>query len=212
MPLNIQVPQVGLANATEEPKLAGDMTQLAVWANGNIADSDLSSPNNTFRRLLLTASALVDRSTPTGDLIFTSQPYPIPSGAACDYPALIWVGDGGLSGQPRDFQVQNKTAIGRVRASLAASALLTGVTVTPALYQVTAIGGGSGGVSYTFSGAFPGSAVALAAPAAGFSAVESGEFGLPTGVVAYALGVNLSAQLPAGTALALTAQLYAYSI
>ena len=211
MPLTIQVPQVGFANATEEPKISNDMTQLAAWANGNIVDADLSSPNNAFRRLILQASAVLDRSTPTGDVIFTSQPYPIPSGAACDYPALLWVGDGGLSSQPRDFQVQNKTAVARVRVALAASALLTGVTVTPALYQITAVAGGSGGISYTFSGAFPGSAIALATPAAGFTAGESTEFGLPTGVVAYALGVNLSAQMPVGTALAITSQLYAYS-
>jgi len=43
MALTVQVPQVGVANATEEPKITNSLTNLATWANGGIAGSDLSS-------------------------------------------------------------------------------------------------------------------------------------------------------------------------
>jgi hypothetical protein len=211
MPLSIQVPIVGLGNVTEEPKIANDFTNLSIWANGNVADVDLKSSNNTVRRLILTASGILDDSTPAGDHIFTSDAYPVSSGAECYYPPPMWIGDGGVSSQPPDFQVAGKTAMARVRTALAVSAPGS-VTVTSGLYQLTGVGGVGRGVSYVFAGAQFGSTTALANPPAGVSMLESGEFLLPMAAAVYALGVNLSAPPPANCAIAMTCQLYAYNV
>ena len=125
-PLTIQVPIVGLADATEEPKLANDMTALSAWANGNIADTDLRSANNAVRRLVLQASAIVDERIPAGDSIFTTDGYVVSSGVASYGVPAMWVGDGGVSGQPVDFAVPNKTSVARIRVALVASAAAAG--------------------------------------------------------------------------------------
>ena len=210
----MQVPTVGLANATEEPRISNTFTNLSVWANGNIADVDLRSSNNTVRRLLLQATGMIDDSTPSGDMIFTLNPYPVQSGAVCGYPPPLWVGDAGVSSQPPDFQVPNKTAVARVRAALAVNAP-PAVTITPGLYQITGVGGAGVGVravSYTFAGAFAGSTAASASPAAGIVLLESGEFNLPAAAAVFALGVNLSAPVAGTCAIAVTCQLFAYNV
>jgi hypothetical protein len=210
MPLSVQIPAVGQANTTEEPKIANSLTNLSAWANGSVADTDLRSPPNAVRRLVLENSAILDDSIAAGDRIFTSDAYPVASGAAGYYPAVLWVGDAGLSGQPPDFQVANKTAVARVRGTLAASAPAT-ATLTLGLYQITGVGGTGRGVSYTFAAAYGGSTVAVASPAAGITSFESAEFALPVSAV-YALGSNLSAPLPSGCAIAVSLQLYAYNV
>ena len=211
MPLTIQVPTVGLTNATEEPKLANDMTNLSIWANGNIADTDLRSSNNTVRRLVLQATGIIDDSTPAGDAIFTSDAYPVPSGVACYNPPPLWVGDSGVSSQPPDFQVANKVAVARVRTALALSAPAP-IAITPGLYQLTGVGGTGRAVSYAFAGAYPLSTAQVVSPSAGIAVLETVEFSLPTGAAVYALGVNLSGPPPSGCAIAVTCQLFAYNV
>ena len=51
----------------------------------------------------------------------------------------------------------------------------------------------------------------VSAPAAGVTVLESGEFSLPPSSAAFALGVNLSAQLPP-CSIAVTCQLFAYNV
>jgi hypothetical protein len=41
--LNVQVPQIGLSNSTEDVKITNTLTALATWANGGIATSDISA-------------------------------------------------------------------------------------------------------------------------------------------------------------------------
>ena len=211
-PLTIQVPIVGLADATEEPKLANDMTALSAWANGNIADTDLRSANNAVRRLVLQASAIVDERIKAGDSIFTTDGYVVSSGVASYGVPAMWVGDGGVSGQPTDFAVPNKTSVARIRVALVASAAAAGTTLAFGLYQLTGFGSVDHAVSYTFASAYPGSGTAqVSAPAAGVTVLESGEFSLPVSPAAFALGVNLSAQLPP-CSIAVTCQLFAYNV
>lgn len=213
MPLSIQVPVVGLSNATEESKLANDMTQLAAWANGNIADTDLRSSNNSVRRLILQATAILDDTTPAGDLVYGADSFPIPPGAATYSVPAVWVGDSGVSGQPPGFQVPNKNSVARVRTGLAVASAAS-VTITPGLYQITGVAGtgpGGRGIAYSFGTAFPGSTAVSTTPGAGIVALETTEFFLPTTQAVYALGVNLSARLAAGVAIAVTSQLYAYN-
>ena len=211
MPLNIQIPTVGLADATEEPKITNNANALSAWANGNIADSDLQSPNNSVRRLVLQSEAILDDTTPTGDTIFTSGAYPVVSGAATYYPPPIWIGDSGVSSQPPGFQVPNKNAVARIRTALAVTLAVPSGTITPGLYQITGIGANARAVAYTFGTAYAGSTVSASNPAAGIVSLETPQFYLPGSIAVYALGVNLSNPLPAGCAIAVTAQLYAYS-
>jgi hypothetical protein len=208
--LVVQIPTVGLSNASEEPKITNTLTNLSAWANGNIPDSDLRSPNNTLRRLILQSAAIIDDEIGAGDKLFTADSFLVASGAQCYSPVPVWAGDSGLSGNPADFQVQNKTAFGRVRVSVLATQSAS-LTLTIGLYQVTAISGTSRGIAYTFGSQFAGSPVAITNPAAGITSAESGELFLPTAAGVFALGANLSAPAPAGAALAVTAQLYAYN-
>ena len=67
MSLVVYVPQVGQANSTEEPKLTNSMVNLSAWANGNVDDADLRSPNNSVRRLLLQATGVIDNEVTVGD-------------------------------------------------------------------------------------------------------------------------------------------------
>jgi hypothetical protein len=210
MPVTLTIPQVGLANATEEPKITTSLTALSAWANGNIADTDLRSPNSAVRRLMLTATAIIDDTIAAGDKIFTSDAYPVASGAACYNPPPMWAGDSGVSGQPPDFQVANKNAMARIRAALAVTAP-PGITVTVGLYQVTGVAAVGRAISYTFAGAYTGSTVQTVSPAAGIVRLESGEFTLPMAAAVYALGVNLSASLPVNSPIGISGQLYAYN-
>jgi hypothetical protein len=209
MTLTVQVPTVGLANATEEPKIANTLTNLAAWS-ASIPDSDLHSPNNAVRRLVLQAGAIIDDSIGAGDRIFTADSFLVASGVQVYYPAPLWAGDAGYSSQPPDFQVPGKAAQARVRATLVSSTNST-VAFTVGLYQISGVGGSGRGISYMFAGAFPGSTVMVASPAAGVTPLESPEFALPTAPAAYALGVSLDSAPAAGAAVAITAQLYAYN-
>jgi hypothetical protein len=212
MPLTVSVPTVGLPNSSEEPKLAQDMANLNAWANGNIADTDLRSSNNAVRRLILQAAAVIDDSTPPGDLVFTLAAYPLVSGSACYSPPALWIGDAGLSGQPTDFQVPGKNAVARIRAAVLSTVAMPSVALTPNLYQVSGVGGaGTEGVAYTFS-TYTSPSGTVSGPAAGVTLTETGEFPLPNSAAAFALGVNLSSTPIPGAAISVTCQLFAYNV
>lgn len=184
---------------------------LNVATPGLIADTTLQSPNNGVRRLLLQGSAVAPGGTGSADYIFlisgalAGSAVNITPGVA----APMWAGDTGLSAQPKDFQVANKSAFGRVRAVLNPNGTSAGITATVGLYQVTGSGGPSGNIQYTFGSALAGSTVALSAGAS-FAAGESGQFALPSSNF-YALGVNLSGTVPVAAIVNISAQLYGYN-
>jgi hypothetical protein len=207
----VYVPQVGQANSTEEPKLTNSMVNLSAWANGNVDDADLRSPNNSVRRLLLQATGVIDNEITVGDRILTADSYPTASGQAVYKPPPLWVGDAGVTGQPPDFQVNNKTAYARARGILIAGSAPPSLTVTLGLYQITAVAGVDPGIAFTFGAAFAGSGAAAVNPGQGITAVESAAFNLPSSLNAYALGFSLSNQLPSTCTIMVSAQLYAYN-
>jgi hypothetical protein len=184
---------------------------LNVATTGLIGDTTLQSPNNGVRKLLLQGSAVAPGGTGPADYIFlisgalAGSAVNITPGVA----APMWVGDSGLSSQPKDFQVANKSAFGRVRAMLNPNGTSAGITATVGVYQVTGSGGPSGNIQYSFGSALAGSTVALSAGAS-FVGGESGQFALPSSNY-YALGVNLSGTVPAAAIINISAQLYGYN-
>lgn len=211
MGFSLQIPVVGQPHAIEDVKVGNDLQTIATWGNGNIADSDLASPNNAVRKLRLQAGGLVVGGLAADWLFLLNGGLVNSTLAQAGSSVAIWAGDAGLSGQPPDFQVPNKAAFARVRANAMANGVSSGVTFTLGLYQVTALGGSSGQISYTFAAAIAGSTIALAPSAGQALNGESGQFALPSADAYYALGVKLSGALAASAAVALTAQLYGYN-
>jgi hypothetical protein len=162
-----------------------------------ITDTQLASPNNTVRRLLLESSNQVQGIT-AGVQVIDSR---------------VWIGDAGLSSQPQDFQVAGKTAYARIRAAVLTNNTAPGATLTFGLYPVTAVTGGAGVISYGTGPVFTGSTVAInPSSAGGWYAAESAQFALPLTVTAfYVLGVSWSANQAASSVVGMTAQLYAYN-
>lgn len=182
-------------------------TGLFYWDNGS---AWTPMPNNGVRRLLLQATGAAIGNQAAGDWIFLPSGAMVTSGGSSGQAGVaIWPGDSGLSSQPQDFQVSGQTTFGRIRASLAPNATSAGITVTFGLYPITATGGATGIMSYTFGSALSGSTVALSA-AGSIAAGESGQFALPSSGF-WALGVNLSGILPSAAVINLTAQLYGYN-
>lgn len=212
MSLSITVPVIGQPSSTEAPKVDNNFTNIAAWANGNVDDGDLKSPNNAVRRLLLQSqSNQVTNSSTAGDYVMGSGGASglLATGSAPTVTPPLWIGDAGLSGQPKDFVVASKTAYMRIRAAVLVGGLgAPGITFTFGLYPIASLG--SAGV-WTIGSVASGSTIAIASPTLGAAAVaESAQFTMPTTGV-YALGVNLSGTPSASSINYLTAQLYGYN-
>jgi hypothetical protein len=52
--ISLQNPTIGLPDTTEDVKVQNNFTTLQTVINGNIDDTNLKSPNNAARRLLMT--------------------------------------------------------------------------------------------------------------------------------------------------------------
>lgn len=216
MGFSISLPTIGQPNSTEDVKVNNSLTAISTWGNGNVLDTDLNSPNNSVRRVLLQASAWAAGAVVTGDYLVgfqTASPSLYASGTNTTSTFPIWGADSGVSSQPQDFQVANKTATARVRGTMMVNATAPGVTFTLGLYQITATGGGAGLFTLTFGTALAGSTVALATPAIGSrTTVESAAFALPSSAAVYALGVNVSGgTMAANSMVQITSQLLAYN-
>jgi hypothetical protein len=222
--ISLSLPISNQPNSTEDPKIASDFTIIQTWANGNvdtsnisptaaITDAQLASPNTGYRKLLLQASALIYNGATAGDYLFVPPTTLVSSTQGTAYAVPLWLADGGLSAQPTDFQVASKTSYARVRVSYCQNNTGSGITTTFGLYQITALGGGSGQISYTFGAALAGSTIAYGSSANIAAALESGQFTLPTTSVGFpwALGVNLSGTTAAASYGVVTAQLYGYN-
>ena len=221
--ISLQIPQVGLSDSTEDPKVAANITTLQTLVNGQLDDTNLASPNNAYRRAMLSAFDLITSGLAgANDYLLTSSGFgpllsnqDITTATAAMVTVPMWLGDAGYSSQPQDFQVANKTAYCRVRAHLLVNGVAPGTTtITVGLYRITGSGGtGTGGnLHYTFGSALAGSTVAQANPSSGTTyGLESGQFAVPTNNNAFALGFRLSAPISSLSVIAIGAQLYGYS-
>lgn len=195
--ISLVQPVVGQPDTTEDVKIQNNFTTIQNVINGNIDDSNLKSPNSGVRRLLLQASTTASGVGP-GTLPIS------------DFPPA-WLGDSGISSQPQDFQVAGKTAYGRIRAGVIPNSINPSVTLTFGLYPVTASGGASGTINYTFGTAVSGSTFNLTPTNASFVSGESTQFTLPTNAQFYMLGVVYSTTIAAGAVISITSQLYGYN-
>jgi hypothetical protein len=198
MALSITVPQVGQPFSTQAVIADNNFTNLAAWANGGIAGTDLSpsaaiadtqlaSPNNAVRRVILSGSWIVPGAT-------TAATYPIGPVGNAGVSAEIFTADTGISSQPTDFQVAGKTFYGRVRGNVSVNGTAPIVNVTLGLYLISAVGGGASAFTFTLGSAVGSSTILVAAPASGSSTdLESAQFAMPsTAGNRYLLGVNIS--------------------
>jgi hypothetical protein len=204
---------VGQPNSTEDPKIASDFATIQTWANGNVDDSNLGSPNNGVRRLLLQSTGLFTTAN-NGDYLLVGAGA-VASGDQTSTVAAFWIPDAGVSGQPTDFQVASKSSKCRIRAAFCVNNIAPAVTVKAGLYLLTGVGGVSSGISYSFGTALAStSAAALNAPSVATS-VESAQFAMPvtTPNSPYALGINIAGgPAPLGSYVVVTAQLYGYNV
>jgi hypothetical protein len=196
--ISLQNPVIGQPDTTEDVKVQNNFTTLQTVINGNVDDANLKSPNGAVRKLLASDSNFV---TALG------TPGPFTVGNVYS----MWLGDGGLSSQPQDFQVANKTAVARIRAGVLCNGVSPGLTITFGLFQIVSAGG-SGGLTLGLSTIIAGTGVVLTPTASALVSGESSQFTLPvTTNTAYVLGFTTSASLAASSALAYTSQLYAYN-
>jgi hypothetical protein len=210
--ISLQNPQIGQPDTTEDVKVQNNFTTLQTVINGNIDDTNLSSPNNGVRRLLLQSAGAVNGGTAAGDYVFYGTGGLYSSGLTGQSGIVpIWPGDSGLSSQPKDFTVANKTAFGRVRGCITTNGTSPGVTITLGLYLLTALGGTSATIVYTFETAVAGSTVGLSGGAGLIPLGESGQFAMPTAVGGYMLGVNVSGTTAAASYTGVSLQLYGYN-
>lgn len=210
--ITLQIPQTGALNSTEDPKVASDFTTIQTLVNGNLEDSNLKTPNNAVRRLLLQANGFIPSAAGSTDYLMATVGGFLASGSSGSSSTVpLWIGDAGLSSQPQDFQVPNLTAYARIRMVVIANATTAPASnFTAGLYQITASAGGtSNAMGYTFSTALSGSTVTVNAPSAGvITSVETAQFALPSSGV-WALGAKNSATPASHTTIAL--QLFGYN-
>lgn len=225
--ISLQVPTVGQLNSTEDPKITSDFNTLQTVINGNIDDTNLLSPNNAVRRVLLQGGGLAadvttGRGSPitwaVGDYICGAQALYgesvlIPGTGAGAVP--LFFQDTGVQGQPTDFQVAGgKTLYGRVRGTITTNSVSSGATVAVGLYNVTSVASGFGAVGYGFSGVAGTQSSAGVLGTAGIQAFESPQFAMPSTGGSYAVGINITSsgpQLAADSAFLVSLQLLGYN-
>lgn len=229
MSLSITVPTIGQPFSSQAATVDSNFTNLSSWANGNIAGTDISSsaaiadtqlasPNNSLRRLLLTSSGTLAGTTNFG----ASTDYIIGGAASggnvnATTPPAFWCPDSGLSSQPTDFTVAGKTRKARVRACVLVNGTTPVVNLAVGLYQLTGLGGASNvSLIVSFGSALAGSTASVANPLAlTASQIESAEFNLPTAGNPCFLGVNVSGgsgTIATNSLVLITAQLYGYNV
>lgn len=213
MALTVQVPTVGQSNSTEAVKVTNSLTNLSTWANGNVQDTDLNSPNNGVRRLLLEDRMAFGGGQVAGFYFADASGGGAVNGGVHQTAVKLWIPDQGLSSQPTDFQVANKASFCRIRVSLCVNTVSPGITFTMGLYPLSTLGGvGVSQIIYTFGGVLAGSTVASASPAATTAVMlETGQFAMPTSGNPYAIGFQTSGTMPANCTVAISAQLYGYN-
>lgn len=206
MGFSYSLPVVGQPHSTEDPKVGTALTTLSTWGNGQIVDTDLNSPNNSFRRLLLTANA--PGTSAAGTYLMGNGGLFATSAAISGIP--VWNGDAGYSSQPQDFQVANKSAFCRLRASAITNTIAPACTYTFSLSPITGTAGSGGNLTLTL-GAAVGSIAIASPPALNFVGAESAQFAMPVGAVGYVLSVVISSTPTANSATLLNAALYGYN-
>lgn len=211
--ISLQIPQSGQPNSTEDPKVATDLSTIQTVINGNLDDTNMASPNNGVRRLLLGTWGLFQSATAAGTYWFTTfSGQAVLSGSSATTGPQIWLGDSGWSSQPQDFQVAGKTAYGRVRVGALTNSPAPGVTFTWGLYPISALGGTGGSLAVTLGTVVGGSTAAVTASTPDIAiGVESAQFSLPTAPAAYLLGCVVSGTMASGCVLSFNAQLYGYN-
>lgn len=208
----LQVPVPGQPNSTEAAKVDSNFVTLQAWANGNVDDAtNLASPNNGVRRLLLSSSGIIGGGVTGGDYLFSLNGFAVPNTGNSSQAIPMWNPDAGYSGQPTDFQVASKTAFGRIRVTANVNATGPGVTLTFGMYQLATLGGGTNVITYTVT-LVAGTTVAQASPSATVAyMLETPQFVLPLSGNPMMLGVALSGQTAAASVCSCTMQLYGYN-
>lgn len=214
MSLSIVVPTPGQPFSTQATVVDNNFTNIAAWVSGGIPDTDLASPNNSVRRLMLQSSGLA--AAPFGFGVGgTDYPIQVTIGGAT-FVSNFWAPDAGLSSQPADFSVAGKSRKARIRGVVCVNATTPSLNATLGLYQITGVAGASSaGITITFGAAIAGSTVSLTNPVgSSITQVETAEFSLPTAGNPCFLGVNLaggSGSMAANSVVYFTSQLYAYN-
>lgn len=211
--LTLSVPTVGQPNSTEDPKIATSFNAISTWAAGNIdtgnlatsagiLDTQLSSPGNGSRRLVMQSPpALLNVGSSTSTVELPNWTGSSSSTSASQVP-LTYI-DSTL------FTVANKTTTWVLRMSYITNSISAGtINLQGVLASVVSNGGTAGTINYTITGVQ--TTTSLAAPGTstqGF--VDTSPFtGLTTGH--YALGWELGLPLASNSAIQVQTALYVY--
>lgn len=196
--LNITVPQINQPNATQDPIIATDLSNLSTWAAGNIDGVNVSA-TLTGRRLIGQATTTIAGFS-GGDYSFGPGGQTYPSGTVENFAPMWWYLD------PANYAVTGKSNTQLiVRMSVATNTSAPAVTFVGKLCAVT-FGGGAGQISATL-GAVQGSASVATPAASTVSVAESSAFAFPT-AGAYAAFLNLSGAVSGASATGIMFQLF----
>ena len=210
MGFSLSLPVAGQPHATEDIKVGNDLSTIQTWANGNIADSDLRSPNNALYRLLASGVGFFRTNnayTPAGQsFVFGNTLIANGSIWGDDIPTM-WFGDA-------NFGAAGKTAKARIRIAVATNAVAPNLQIWGELSKLTATGGNPE-LSITFAPVVSSQSDGITLNSANMQAVQTGpEFALPQDGLPYLLGVGLlgGGSVPVGCSAMFTVQLYGYNI
>ena len=127
--LTISVPQVGLADTTEDVKVATNFTNLGTWANGNIDTNNIASAAGITTAQLNTTGILLAPNPSGAGIINPSRVVNTAYQPSTTRPTLVTVcAVGGGSG--------SNTGILKIGATSSPTTVAAGATLTTAAGQV----------------------------------------------------------------------------